>query len=175
MAQRGVGALIVMPDPLFNSRREQLVELAARHTMPGIYPVRVYPEIGGLMSYGSGCRDLYERSGIYVGKILEGAKPADLPIQQIGDQSQDGESARPSSCRWNYVQSPTMRSTTASGAVIIPFRIADLNSVTSPALHNPMRPYLPAGPRVPHEPGSVLQSRQLNPWPFLGLDYAPQL
>src|SRR5215475_1669534 len=79
-----------MPDPLFICRREQLVELAARHTMPGIYPVRVYPEIGGLMSYGSGYRDLYERSGIYVGKILEGAKPADLPIQQIGDQSQDG-------------------------------------------------------------------------------------
>jgi putative ABC transport system substrate-binding protein len=67
---------------MFNSRREQLVELTARHTMPGIYPVRVYPEIGGLMSYGSGYRDLYERSGIYVGKILEGAKPADLPIQQ---------------------------------------------------------------------------------------------
>jgi putative tryptophan/tyrosine transport system substrate-binding protein len=82
MVRDRVGAFIVMPDPLFISRREQLVKLAARHTMPGIYPIRVYPEIGGLMSYGSGYRDLYERSAIYVGKILKGAKPADLPIQQ---------------------------------------------------------------------------------------------
>jgi putative tryptophan/tyrosine transport system substrate-binding protein len=53
MVRDRVGAFIVMPDPLFISRREQLVKLAARHTMPGIYPIRVYPEIGGLMSYGS--------------------------------------------------------------------------------------------------------------------------
>jgi putative ABC transport system substrate-binding protein len=50
--------------------------------MPTIYPLRMFAGLGGLMSYGSDYRDLYERAGIYVGKILKGAKPADLPIQQ---------------------------------------------------------------------------------------------
>jgi putative ABC transport system substrate-binding protein len=82
MGQNRVGALVVTPDPLFLSRSEQIVELVARYTMPTIYPSRIFADVGGLMSYGSGYRDLYERSGIYVGKILKGAKPADLPIQQ---------------------------------------------------------------------------------------------
>jgi putative tryptophan/tyrosine transport system substrate-binding protein len=82
MVQRRVGGLVVMPDPLFISRRERVVELAARHTMPAIYPLRVFADIGGLMSYGSSVVDLNQQSGIYVGKILKGAKPADLPIQQ---------------------------------------------------------------------------------------------
>jgi len=82
MVRRGVGALIVMPDPFFIGQREQLVGLAARHTMPTIYPSRVFTDIGGLISYGSGYQELYQRLGIYVGKILKGAKPADLPIQQ---------------------------------------------------------------------------------------------
>jgi putative ABC transport system substrate-binding protein len=82
MVQRRVGALSIIADPFFISRRERLIELAARHMMPTIYPLRMFAGRGGLMSYGSDYRDLYERAGIYVGKILKGAKPADLPIQQ---------------------------------------------------------------------------------------------
>jgi putative tryptophan/tyrosine transport system substrate-binding protein len=82
MVQHRVGALIVMPDPFFISRREQLVELAARHAVPAIYPIRVFADLGGLMSYGSSVRDLAQQAGIYVGKILKGAQAADLPIQQ---------------------------------------------------------------------------------------------
>jgi putative tryptophan/tyrosine transport system substrate-binding protein len=82
MVQNGVGALIVVPDPFFIGRREQLVQLAARHMMPAIYPSGVFVDLGGLMSYGSSVLDLSQQVGIYVGKILKGAKPADLPIQQ---------------------------------------------------------------------------------------------
>jgi putative tryptophan/tyrosine transport system substrate-binding protein len=82
MVQHRVGALIVLPDPFFISRRDKLVELAARHTMPAIYPFRVFPDRGGLISYGSNVLDLNQQAGIYVGKILRGVKPADLPIQQ---------------------------------------------------------------------------------------------
>jgi putative tryptophan/tyrosine transport system substrate-binding protein len=80
--QHRIGALILMPDPFLISRREQLVELAARHTMPTVYPSRVFADLGGLISYGSSVLDLNRRAGIYVGKIRKGAKPADLPIQQ---------------------------------------------------------------------------------------------
>jgi len=82
MVEHRVGSLIVMPDPFFISRSEQLVALAARHVMPAIYPVRTFADLGGLMSYGSNVLDLNKQAGIYVGKILKGAKPADLPIQQ---------------------------------------------------------------------------------------------
>ena len=82
MVQHQLGALIVVPDPLFFGRSEQLVQLAASHMMPAIYPNRVFTDRGGLMSYGSGYKDECERLGVYVGKILKGAKPADLPIQQ---------------------------------------------------------------------------------------------
>ena len=82
MVQHRVGSLIVMPDPFFISRSEQLVALAARHAMPAIYPVRTFADLGGLMSYGSNVLDLNQQAGIYIGKILKGAKPADLPIQQ---------------------------------------------------------------------------------------------
>jgi putative ABC transport system substrate-binding protein len=81
MVQYRVGCLIVMPDPFFFSRREQLVALAARHVMPAIYPNRWFTDLGGLMSYGSNIPELHQQAGIYIGKILKGAKPADLPIQ----------------------------------------------------------------------------------------------
>ena len=83
MVKRQAGALVVMPDPFFFARREQLVALAARYAVPTIYPIREFTEIGGLMSYGVLLSmDLPQQAGIYVGKILNGAKPADLPIQQ---------------------------------------------------------------------------------------------
>jgi putative ABC transport system substrate-binding protein len=82
MVQHRVGALIVMADPFFFGQREQLVQLAARHMMPAIYPHRLFTDLGGLMSYGASVLDLDRQSGIYVGKILKGAKTAELPIQQ---------------------------------------------------------------------------------------------
>src|SRR5450755_2072351 len=82
MVQHRVGSLIVMPDPFFLSRIKQLVALAARHAMPAIYPVKMFADLGGLMSYGGSPVELYRQAGIYVGKILNGAKPADFPIQQ---------------------------------------------------------------------------------------------
>ena len=83
MVRRQAGALIVMPDPLFFARREQLVALAARYAVPTIYPAREFTENGGLMSYGTNLSlDLAQQAGTYTGKILRGAKPADLPVQQ---------------------------------------------------------------------------------------------
>jgi putative ABC transport system substrate-binding protein len=82
MVQHRVDSLVVMADPFLIARREQLVALAARHAMPAIYPMRSFADLGGLMSYGSGIADLNQQAGMYVGKILKGAKPADLPVQQ---------------------------------------------------------------------------------------------
>ena len=82
MVKRQAGALIVMPDPLFFAWREQLVALAARYAVPTIYPGREFAVAGGLMSYGSSFPDTYRQVGILTGKILKGAKPADLPVMQ---------------------------------------------------------------------------------------------
>jgi putative ABC transport system substrate-binding protein len=82
MVQRKVAALVVTPDPFFFARREHLVALANRYAIPAIYPLRWLPEVGGLMSYGASPLDLDRQMGIYIGKILKGRKPADIPIQQ---------------------------------------------------------------------------------------------
>jgi len=81
-AQQGAGALLVVQDPFYNSRREQLVALAARHKLPVMYPLREFAEIGGLVSYGHNLVDGYREMGVYAGRVLKGEKPADLPVVQ---------------------------------------------------------------------------------------------
>ena len=75
-------ALLVVQDPFYNSQREQLVALAARHKLPVMYPVREFVEIGGLVSYGHNLVDGYRAMGVYAGRILRGERPADLPVVQ---------------------------------------------------------------------------------------------
>jgi putative tryptophan/tyrosine transport system substrate-binding protein len=81
-AQKGAGALLVVQDPFYNSRREQLVALAARHKRPVIYPLREFAEIGGLFSYGHNLVDGYRQMGVYAARVLKGEKPADIPVVQ---------------------------------------------------------------------------------------------
>jgi len=76
------GGLVVAADPFLSSRREQIARLAVSHALPAIYVDRQSAEVGGLVSYGISFADAFRQAGIYVGKILKGAKPADLPVQQ---------------------------------------------------------------------------------------------
>ena len=82
LAKEHAVPLLISTDNLFTDRPAQLVMLAARHAIPTIYPYRWFPTAGGLMSYGTDLADVYRQVGIYAGKILQGAKPTDLPVQQ---------------------------------------------------------------------------------------------
>jgi putative ABC transport system substrate-binding protein len=82
MARERAEALLVMLDPFFSFHRSRLLALAAKSRIPAMYGSREYPEAGGLMSYGANFRHNFHRSATYVDKILKGAKPADLPIEQ---------------------------------------------------------------------------------------------
>jgi putative ABC transport system substrate-binding protein len=82
LAREKADALFVAPGTFFNTRRVQLAVLTARYALPAAYPVRAYPEAGGLMSYGTDILDAFRQVGVYSAHILKGAKPADLPVLQ---------------------------------------------------------------------------------------------
>ena len=82
MTQRKVGGLLVSPDPVFTSRMIQIVTLTTRHGIPAVFQSREWAEAGGLMSYGADVSGVYRQVGVYAGRILKGAKPADLPVEQ---------------------------------------------------------------------------------------------
>jgi putative ABC transport system substrate-binding protein len=82
LIEQRAGALLVGSEPFFTFRRAQIIGLASRHSIPAMYQGRGDAEAGGLMSYGSSVPDMYRRAGVYVGRVLKGANPADLPVQQ---------------------------------------------------------------------------------------------
>ena len=82
MARARAGALIVLGSAMLANERRRLVALAARNRLPGVYGFREYVDAGGLMSYGPNVPDLFHRAATFVAKILKGAKPADLPVEQ---------------------------------------------------------------------------------------------
>jgi putative ABC transport system substrate-binding protein len=82
LRQRHADGLVVSSEPFFTRQREQLVGLAARHAVPAIYALPEFAASGGLISYGPSVTSTFRQAGVYVGRILKGAKPADLPVQQ---------------------------------------------------------------------------------------------
>ena len=82
MTRQHLGGLVVWQEAYFTSERVLIVNLAAHHAIPAIYGPRLFPEIGGLMSYGPDRDEMYRLTGVYAGKILQGTKPSDLPVMQ---------------------------------------------------------------------------------------------
>jgi putative ABC transport system substrate-binding protein len=82
LLQLRAGALVISPDPFFNTQSEQLAALALRQAMPAIFQYRPFAAAGGLVSYGGSIADSYRTAGVYTGRILKGEKPVDLPVQQ---------------------------------------------------------------------------------------------
>jgi putative ABC transport system substrate-binding protein len=82
LAQQHAGSLLVSPDPFLFGQRDKIITLAARYALPAIYGAREFAMAGGLLSYGTSLADTIRQLGVYAGKILNGAKPADLPVQQ---------------------------------------------------------------------------------------------
>jgi ABC-type uncharacterized transport system substrate-binding protein len=82
MKERRVGALLMGADPFYNSRRDKIVTLAARQAIPTMHPFREFPAAGGLMSYGTNLAVGFRAAGVYAARILSGARPSDLPVQQ---------------------------------------------------------------------------------------------
>jgi ABC-type uncharacterized transport system substrate-binding protein len=81
--QERIGGLLVAADPYFDTRRDRIIALSAQHRLPAIYQFREYAVAGGLLSYGVSITDAYRQYGVYAARILKGAKPADLPVQQV--------------------------------------------------------------------------------------------
>lgn len=82
MMRRHTNAFMVLPDPVLNAQRSRIIALAAKHKLPGIYDRAAYTDLGGLMAYGPNFSHLLRRAAIYVDKILKGAKPTELPVEQ---------------------------------------------------------------------------------------------
>jgi len=82
LVEQRAGVLLIVSDPLFTGQRDQIVALAARYGVPTMYPVQEYVTSGGLVSYGASSFDAWRQGGVYVGEVLKGAKPADLPVRQ---------------------------------------------------------------------------------------------
>ncbi len=82
LVERRAGGLALLGNPFLNSRRDQLITLAARYALPGIYETRDFAVAGGLMSYGANIADVYRQAGVYTGRVLKGEQPSNLPILQ---------------------------------------------------------------------------------------------
>ena len=82
MARQRSEALVVVADPMIFGERRRIIELAARHRLPAVYEVRLFADDGGLLSYGPGSVERFQRAAVYVDRILKGARPGDLPIEQ---------------------------------------------------------------------------------------------
>jgi putative ABC transport system substrate-binding protein len=85
LSQRRTGGVVVSADPVFVARPDKLVSVITRHSIPAVYPYREFVTAGGLMSYGPKLSDAMRQAGTYTGRVLKGAKPADLPVQEFTD------------------------------------------------------------------------------------------